>query len=511
MHDSLGKDCDAMDRPNIVYVLADDLGYGDLDVFEPSSKIPTPNLGRLAEQGMRFNDAHATSAVCSPSRYSLLTGRYNWRSRLKSGIVWDWDGPLIEQGLETVGSLLQGRGYRTACIGKWHLGWDWPTYDGKHANESIDYGAMDPESLRRRAVFGDRVDFTQRIGGGPVDRGFDSYFGVDVPNFPPYTWIEDDHVVQVPTTERPENMYGSPGPAVEGWRLEDMLPTMTERAVKYISQASQQEEPYFLFFALTAPHSPVIPSADFVGKSGIGQYGDFVCEVDAVMGRILAAVEASGKERNTLIVFASDNGPERETRDDEGVYNRARRTGHYSMGALRGMKRDVWEGGHRVPLLIAWPAVVPAGAVCDQLVSLMDLMATVGDITGGGLPPGAGEDSVSILPLLQGEVQSSIRDSLVLHGMEGTFALRSGHWVLVDSPTGAENPEPDWFRDERGYTVHSSERELFDLRSDLSERENLYDRLPKEAAELLKQLDDIRGDEVPLNRDETVSFGDVPA
>jgi len=488
---------------NIIYILADDMGYGDLRANNPHSRIPTPNLDRLAARGMRFTDAHASSAVCTPSRYGILTGRYNWRSRLKQGIVWEWDGALIEPDQLTVAGFLQSHGYDTACIGKWHLGWDWATKDGKHPNETLPFGVMHGVSRDQRCQFGmERIDFTKRIGGGPVDRGFDSYFGIDVPNFPPYAWFENDRLTEPPTTTKPAGMYGHDGPAVANWSLEAMIPTFVDKAVDYIEAHAPAEhpdaKPFFLYFPLTSPHSPVVPNEQFKGLSGIGNYGDFVCEVDWVVGQVVEALERTGQFDDTLIIFTSDNGPERGVPDDEGVYERAQRTNHYSMGPLRGMKRDAWEGGHRVPFVAACPSVIPAGTTCDQPVCLTDLIATCADIVSAKLPDGAGPDSVSMWPLLRGGTDQPTRESLVHHSMSGKFALRRGDWVYIESPSVDENNAPDWFNAERGYEPHDQPAELYNLRDDLPERVNRYADESKRVAELAAELHAIRGsDAVP--------------
>mgnify|MGYP006281388855 CR=1 FL=1 len=484
-----------MDNPNIIYILADDMGFGDMQCNEPGCKIPTPNLNRLAERGMRFTDAHSGTSVCTPSRYNVLTGRYAWRSRLKNGIVWEWDGALIEPDRPTVANLLKNHGYATACIGKWHLGWDWATKDGQHPNDTLEFGA----GMRtERHAYGANIDYSARIGGGPVDRGFDSYFGVDVPNFAPYTWFEDDHLVEVPTVEKPNDMYGGPGKMLPGWSLEAMIPEFTRRAVDFIESRAApdaDDAPFFLYFPLTSPHSPIVPNAPFKGKSGIGNYGDFVCEVDWVVGQVMNALERAGIGDNTLLIFTSDNGPERRTPDDEGVYHRAETTGHYSMGRWRGIKRDAWEGGHREPFVAAWPNVIPAGTICDQTVGLGDLMATCADILGTELPVNAGEDSVSMLPLLQGQTGTPTRDCVIHHSMSGRFVIRSGDWVLIDSPTGDDNDEPDWLQKQRGYTPHHQPGELYNLNDDPIQRHNRYAEEPDRVRHLKARLESIRAGE----------------
>jgi arylsulfatase A-like enzyme len=481
-------------KPNIVYILADDMGYGDLGTNNPDSKIPTPNLDRLAAEGIRFSNAHAGSSVCTPSRYAVLTGRYSWRGRLKSGIVWEWDGSLIEPDRPTVGHLLQNAGYATACFGKWHLGWDWATKDGTHPNETLAFG----EQLRTdRAAFAENIDFSARIGGGPVDRGFDSYFGVDVPNFSQYTWFIDDHVAAVPTTAKPDTIYGNEGPAVPGWSHEPMIPEFTRRACEYIRSQAASGTPFFVYYPLTSPHSPVVPNDQFKGRSGAGNYGDFVCEVDWVVGEVMGALEEAGVADNTLLIFTSDNGPEKNVGDDIGAFERIREYEHYSMGTFRGVKRDVWEGGHRVPFVTRWPAISPAGGVCDQLVSLSDLFATCAEIVGASADVEA-RDSVSMLPLLRGDLGRPTREFAIHHSAAGTFAIRArlpdrdGDWVLIDGPSGGDLPEPDWYREQRGFSDHSEPRELYELKNDQLERVNLYRREPEVTEALLSLLDEVR-------------------
>ncbi|MFO7870771.1 MAG: arylsulfatase [Kiritimatiellia bacterium] len=501
-------------KPNIIYILADDMGYGDLGANNPESKIPTPNLDRLAAGGMRFTNAHSGTSVCTPSRYNVLTGRYCWRSKLKTGIVWEWDDALIEPVRLTVAELLRRNGYHTACLGKWHLGWNWPRKEGSKPWPEREPGERRP--LEERLVCEQDVDFTARIGGGPVDNGFDTYFGVDVPNFPPYTWFEDDHVSEVPTVPKPpvKEMYGEDGLMVPDWKLEPMIPEFTRRAVKLIEEQAGRPEgerkPYFLYFPLTSPHSPVVPNREFIGKSGAGPYGDFVCEVDWIVGEVMNALERTGTANDTLIIFTSDNGPESRTFDEIGCYTRIRDYGHYSMGNLRGIKRDAWEGGHREPFVARWPDVIPAGSVCDQVTVLGDLLATCADIVGTRVPEGAGEDSVSILPLLKGQTDKPVRECAVHHSMNGRFAIQKDNWVFIDSPTGDDNKEPEWHRKNRGYEPHDCPGELYDLSKDLSERTNLYRERPEIVRELSALLAEVKGDEAPSGKDAAQS-GDFPA
>jgi arylsulfatase A-like enzyme len=473
-------------RPNIVYVLADDLGYGDLGCYNAESKIPTLNLDQLAGEGTRFTDAHAPTAVCTPTRYAILTGRYAWRSRLQRGVLAPWDRPLIAADRMTVASLLRQHGYATACIGKWHLGWDWPTTDGEPARSS-------PDRLSN-------VDFRRPIGGGPLAHGFDTYFGVDLPNYPPYCFIDGDRSMgapSLPDTGRADG-FNRPGPMVPGWKLVDILPELTRRAVGWVEQAARGDRPFFLYFALTSPHYPVVPSPEFRGKSQAGDYGDFVAQTDWCVGQVLDALRREGVADDTLVIFTSDNGPEITGEVDPGVYDRARRYGHYSMGPLRGAKRDAWEGGHRVPYLVRWMGKVPAGAVSDQTICHVDFLATVAALLGVKLPPNAGEDSVDLLPVFSGRHgEGPIREATVLQAASGKFAIRKGDWVLIDAPSGDDNnarDEPEWLREERGYKKHDQPGELFNVREDVGQRRNLYGERPEVVRELKSLLEKYKRD-----------------
>lgn len=478
---SLGAERDAP-GPNIVFILADDLGYGDLGCYNPDSKVPTPHLDRLAGQGMRFTDAHSPSSVCSPTRYALLTGRYAWRSALKRGVLVPWDPPLIEPGRLTVASFLAAQGYETSCIGKWHLGWEWVTKDGRRPASGTDRLS--------------NVDFTKAIGQGPTTRGFHHYFGTDVPNYPPYCFIADDRTLGIPSVpNRPE--FNRPGPMLPGWQWVDIMPELTRRAVAFIETAATAEgrRPFFLYMPLTAPHYPVVPSEDFLGKSRAGDHGDFVVQVDHTVGEVLAALDGAGVADNTLVFFTSDNGPEIVGEVKPGAYERLRQYGHASMGPLRGVKRDLWEGGHRVPFLARWPGRIKPASVSDETICHVDLLATVAAIVGAKLPDDAAEDSHDLLPALLGTSRDRpIRESTVHHSASGRFALRQGDWVVIDAPSGGDNGrapnhgEPDWFQKQRGYTSHAPGPELFNLRADPAQRENLFASEPDRAHAMREEL-----------------------
>ena len=472
--------------PNIVYILADDLGYGDLGCYNKDSKIPTPNLDRLASEGMRFTDAHAPTSVCSPTRYAILTGRYAWRTRLQRGVLGPWDKPLIAPERLTVAKLLQRHGYATACIGKWHLGANYATIGGLPPAG----GAKNPMS---------NVAFTKPIADGPITRGFDHYFGTFVPNYPPYCFINDDRTVGIPSVREGgrDEQLNIPGPMLPGWKLVNILPELTRHAVKWVGDAAKSGKPFFLYFPLTSPHFPVVPAPEFKGKSKAGDFGDFVFQTDWTVGQVLDALTRAGVAENTLVIFTSDNGPE-VVEIKPGAYDRIPQYHHYSMGPLRGAKRDAWEGGHRVPFLARWPAKIKAGAVSDETMCHVDFLATVAAILGVKLPDNAAEDSVNVLPVLLGEKLPALaREATVHHSASGKFAIRKGDWVLIDAPTGDDNGargEPEFLKTERGYTKHNLPGELFNLREDLGERRNHFAGRPEIVRELKTLLEKYQRD-----------------
>jgi arylsulfatase A-like enzyme len=338
------------------------------------------------------------------------------------------------------------------------------------------------------------IDFGQPLGGGPTTRGFDAWFGVDLPNYPPYCFIENDRTVGLPSLAAPmqQGGFNRPGPMLPGWNLTDIMPQITRHAVRYIEDSARTApaRPYFLYFSLTAPHYPVVPTAEFRGRSQAGDYGDFVAQVDGTVGEVLAALARSGQADNTLVIFTSDNGPEC-VEIDPGAYARIRQYGHRSMDGLRGVKRDAWEGGHRVPFLARWPGRIPAGKSSDETICHVDLMATCAALLGTKLPPSAGVDSYDILPALAGEkLDRPIREATVLHSGGGKFAIRQGEWVLIDAASGDDNRargEPEWFKRERGYAPNRFPGELYNLHEDLAQRRNLYGEKP-EVIQRLKAL-----------------------
>jgi len=460
--------------PNIVVILADDLGYGDVQCYNPQrGKIPTPHLDRLAAQGMRFTDGHSSSGVCSPSRYALLTGRYHWRTRLQSGIVGVFGEPLIAPDRLTIAGLAKQHGYRTACIGKWHLGWDWPIPEGQRnlfagfggkaggGGQNIATAVTDAHRAAWREVF------SQPIPGGPTTRGFDEYFGTDVPNWPPYCFIENNRTAGIPSELLPveklkRNQASLQGPALPGWTLEPILPALGDRACEFITRQARARKPFLLYMPLTTPHTPLAVNEPWRGKSGLDNAAaDLIMETDATVGRVLNTLETSGVAGETLVFFTSDNGfAPYVGATDVGA------RGHYPSGPLRGYKADAWEGGHRVAFIARWPGVVKPGRVCGQLVHQADIMRTLADVLGAKLPDNAGEDSFSFLPLLKGD-DRPIRPHAVSCAAGGTPGVRKGDWKYIPG----------------------TKPELYNLADDIGETKNLAGEKPELVAEMKALLE----------------------
>lgn len=420
---STNRSAEKLNAPNIIVILADDMGVGDIQRHYPDNKIKTPNLDKLVDEGMSFSDAHSSSAVCTPSRYGLLTGRYNWRSPLQEWVLGCYEPPLINSERTTMAEMLKRNGYSTACIGKWHLGWNWPgEREGKRLNE-------------KNALKNYEWDYTKPITGGPLDHGFDYFFGVEAPNYPPFTYIENDYVTELPESVYqydPDEGVVMPGyfngsPMAPGWRFDRILPYITEKAVEYIHNQSKSGFPFFLYFSLTTPHEPVVPTERFKGKSGIAPIADFIMETDWSAGQIFKAVEDAGISENTIIIFTADNGHADYTGWEELV-----QAGHYPSGPYRGHKKDIWEGGHRVPFIVKWKGTIEEGSRSNQLICLTDLYSTFHELVEGKLPPSnEGEDSFSFLKILKGDDAVSGRDHLVSHSVRGEFAYRKGDWKIV--------------------------------------------------------------------------------
>lgn len=459
--------------PNIIFILADDMGYGDVSALNPEGKISTPNIDRIAENGVIFRDAHSSSAVCTPTRYGILTGRYNWRSTLKKGVLNGYSKPLIPEGRTTVASMLKQQGYHTACIGKWHLGWDW--HNAEKGNDS--------------------VDFSQPIKHGPTSLGFDYFYGFSGSlDMPPYVYVENDRPTALPDrltvgNNTPLGESGSDGsfwregPTGSDFDLWDCLPNLTRKAVKYIDERAEAEQPFFLYFPMPAPHTPILPTEAFKGKSGINTYADFVMMVDHMVGKVTRALEENGVLENTLLVFTSDNGC-----SPWADFKTLADAGHNPGYIFRGNKADLFEGGHHIPCVAQWPAGIKVPHEVAQTVCLNDFMATFAALTGYMLTDNEAEDSFNLLPALINENHNQpVREALVHHSINGSFAIRKGDWklLLAAGSGGWSSPRPG--AEEEGLPPV----QLYNLKDDPAETNNLQEKYPEvvnELAVLLKKL-----------------------
>jgi len=487
------------DRPNVVIILADDLGYGDPQCYNAESKIPTPNIDRLAAQGLRFTDAHTPSSVCTPTRYTLLTGRYCWRTRLTSGVLDGFSPPLIESDRPTIASWLHDQGYATGCIGKWHLGMQWTRQDG--TPETVDR----VPGLHRG---GEEINAAVPVTGGPCSVGFDSYFGISASlDMPPLCWMENDRCVPPPDTTVPDAkrelfLTHASGIAHSTFKLDEVLPTLRRKTVDWIERHSAQspDQPFFLYLPLNSPHLPVAPSQTFLGKSQAGLYGDFVVETDDFVGGVIDVLERTGELTDTLIIFTSDNGglwhawEPRET-DDLAQYKptpRAEYTagfGHHSNAHLRGTKADIYEGGHRVPFLVHWPRGISESQVVDTPVELTDVFATVADMLGRPLPAAAAVDSCSFAPLMGRPRLSRLeRQTLVHHSLQGHFAVREEGWKYVEVRGSGGFSTPRKIDPRPG----EPSGQLYHLTDDPQETKNLFLERPDQVSRLSQRLDQIR-------------------
>ncbi|MFC5051828.1 sulfatase-like hydrolase/transferase [Rubritalea spongiae] len=456
----------AATKPNIIYILADDMGYGDVQCLNPErGMIPTPHMDRLAKEGMIFTDAHSSSSVCTPTRYSVLTGRYNWRTQLQSGVLWGFSKPLISENRLTVPGLLKKAGYKTAMVGKWHLGMELPTIDGK---TPID-GPKDTRSPQKT-----NVDWSGEIKNGPVDVGFDYLYGISASlDMAPYIWIENDRFVGAVDNERPRK----PAP---GFVKNQVLPEIGRKTVEYIGK-QDSSKPFFIYVPLTSPHTPIIPNEEWRGKSGLGIYGDFMMETDHIVGQIMAAVDASEFAENTMIIVTADNGCSPAAKIEA-----LEKQGHFPSAQFRGNKADIYEGGHRVPFIVRWPKGVKAGSQSDDLICLTDLMATSAELSGVSMPEDAGEDSVSFAPALKGEAIKSTRKGVVHHSISGHFSYRQGNWKLLLSKGSGGWSKPR--EASMAGDAEAPEGQLFDLEADPGEQKNLYQQKPEVVEKLIAQL-----------------------
>ena len=471
-------------RPNIVIILADDMGFGDVHALNPESQIPTPHLDQLASQSMTFTDSHSPSAVCTPTRYGLITGRYCWRTKLTRGVLGGYSPPLIDKNRSTIASMLKAKGYSTHAVGKWHLGMNLPMLKGK----STDGKKWDGDP---------GVDFTGKISDSPIHRGFDSYFGVSASlDMAPYVFIRDDGFSMPPTLQQkgvPFPHFVRSGPRSEEFVIDQVLDRLTKEATSVIEQHANKDQPFFLYFPLTAPHKPTQPHERFRGTTKLGEYGDFIAQVDWTVGQVLKSLDESGATDETVLFFTSDNGsymyryddPNKEDHLDNEKIQGFRAEHHRANGPFRGTKADVWEAGHHVPFFVRWPGKVKPGMSCSEPITHTDLFATCAAIVGTKLTNDEAEDSCSLLPLMTGDVDAVRGASVVNHSVSGMFAIRDGNWKLVlgNGSGGRQAPKGKPF----GKPYH-----LFDLSQDIGETTNLIEKHPDVAERLEANLEQIR-------------------
>jgi arylsulfatase A len=451
-----------MKKPNVIYILADDMGYGDVSALNENCAFTTPNFDAMCREGIYFTDAHATSAVCTPSRYGLLTGRYNWRSKLKAGVMSGYSRALLEEDRMTVAHLFKQQGYTTAAIGKWHLGMDFATdetfelKDDYETCEGVDYGA--------------------RIEKAPITNGFDYYYGISASlDMAPYIYIENDRFTQMPDheTEDVGKRFWRKGPTAANFEHSDVLPHLTHKVLQKMEE--YREQPFFIYFPLPAPHTPILPSPEFLGKSKTNEYGDFVLMCDDVVAQVTNQLKALGLYDDTIVVYASDNGC-----SPMADFAELKAAGHNPNYIFRGHKADIYEGGHRIPLMVRWPNGITQTGRRDQLVCLSDFMATMADHFGVTLPDSAAEDSVSNLPLWLGSSEKEVRSDVVHQSVDGSLCIRKGRYKLEMCPgsggwsypmPGEETPDMPRFQ-------------LYDLQRDIREQVNVIADFPEVAKEL---------------------------
>jgi arylsulfatase A len=486
------KEKETIKPPNIIYILADDLGYGDVSIYNSDSKIQTPNIDKLANEGMRFTDAQSPSSVCTPTRYGILTGRYCWRSELPRGVLRGYGESLLEKDRITIASLLKDQDYTTGVVGKWHLGLDWEL-----KSEFID--SLGNSSVIRNQngmithMNGDWVDFTKEPIDGPLDHGFDySYILPASLDMEPYCYLENDILTALPNEHTEGNdldtdsyatgAFWRPGRIAKGFDFYDVLPRFVEKAKNFVASHANDEKPFFLYLPLAAPHSPWVPKKEYDGSSGAGQYGDFVQMVDAQVGNFLKGLEELGITDNTIVIFTSDNGPFWKPDYIE-------RFDHRAASMYRGMKADTYEGGHRIPFIVRWPGKVEAGSSSNYKTTLTNLIATSAEIVGVNLNGNTGEDSQSILPiLLNDEKNVEVEIPIIHHSSKGHFAIRKGDWKLIEKRGSGGFSIPVTIEPKEGEPIG----QLYNLATDPSEKNNIYTENPKVVDALLLELNNIR-------------------
>ncbi len=448
-------------NPNVIYILADDMGYGDISALNEKCPFQTPNLDRMCQEGIRFTDAHATSAVCTPSRYGILTGRYNWRSRLKSSVVGGYSEPIIEKQRKTVADLFKEQGYQTAMVGKWHLGMNFKKT--KDFFETPDFDACTG------------VDYKGCIEDSPVKHGFDYFFGISGSlDMPPYIYIENDHFMEEPCceTQNTGKKFWRKGPTGAHFKHENVLDELTEKVCQKIEE--YKENPFFIYFPMPAPHTPILPSEKFQGKSGTNEYGDFVLHCDDVVGRVIQKLQEEDIYDNTIVVYTSDNGC-----SPMANYEELKQHGHNPSYIFRGTKADIYEGGHRIPLIIQWPDKIKKNLVSKSVVCLSDFMATMADILEVHLPDNMAEDSVSNKKIWLESPDLEVRKDIVHQSIDGSLSIRRGNFKLELCPGsgGWSDPKP-------GEETGKLRFQLYDLSKDIGEKVNVIEDYPELAEEL---------------------------
>lgn len=451
-------------KPNLIYILADDMGFGDVSVLNENAAFKTPAFDEICKNGMAFTDAHASSAVCTPSRYSILTGRYNWRSRLKQHVLGGYSSPLIEKGRLTLPEMLRQSGYRTAMVGKWHLGMQF----GGAYEEEPDFATSEG------------VDYAAPIEDGPLQHGFDYYYGISASlDMPPYVYIENDHFTSMPckNTQGSGKGFWRNGPTAEDFIHEEVLQTLTDKALDVISD--MHTEPFFLYFPLTAPHTPILPTGKFRGASHTNEYGDFVLMCDDVVGQIRSRLRLLGIEKDTILIYTSDNGC-----SPEADFKELEKYGHNPSYIFRGHKADIYEGGHRVPLLVEWPGTISQNAICEETVCLTDIMATMAEMLEVDLPDEAAVDSISNLPLWKKPADGPVREYTVHQSIDGSLAIRNKRYKLEMCPGSG-----GWSYPKPGEETEDMPRwQLYDMQEDVEEQKNIIEEQPAIAQKLREKL-----------------------
>jgi len=452
-------------HPNIIYILTDDLGYGDVSAYNSKSKITTPSIDALSKEGMTFTDAHSNSSVCTPTRYGILTGQYAWRTRLKNGVLWSYDKPLITPDQLTVAQLLKNKGYQTACIGKWHLGLDW----AKQSNGEI--------------------DFTKPINGGPTQLGFDYFFGITASlDIPPYVYINGNNVTATSIDsikEQGGQGFWRAGPIGNDFKHQDVLDTFVSKSIQYIEKASKQKDPFFLYLALASPHTPILPSNTQAGKTGTNAYGDFVAMTDEKVGQLIQFLKDKNLDKKTMIVFTSDNGC-----SPTANFKELLEKDHDPSAGFRGTKADIYEGGHRIPFIVKWPGVVKTNSTNSATICLTDFMATCSDILDMPLQNNTTQDSYSLLPLLTSSKKTNYqRTSTIHHSIDGYFAIRKGDWKLaICSGSGG------WSAPTENQAIKNNMPtiQLYNLKEDPTEQNNVHNKYPEIVRALTAELEKIK-------------------